>query len=153
IKQRVAREKKAAEKAVKEAEKLAKMNEEQKKQYELEKLQAELETYKKKDAYHALSKEASKMLAEHEIIADDTLLSFVVKDTAENTQEAVQSFVKLVEKHVKAGVKQALAGKPPKVTKNPTTNNPFSKEHFNLTEQARLFREDPELYKKLKAQA
>ena len=28
--------------------------------------------------------------------------------------------------------------------------NPFSKEHFNLTEQGRLFREDPELAKKLK---
>jgi len=31
--------------------------------------------------------------------------------------------------------------------------NPFSKEHFNLTEQARLFKEEPELYKQLKAQA
>lgn len=31
--------------------------------------------------------------------------------------------------------------------------NPFSKEHWNLTEQGRLFREDPELYKQLKAQA
>jgi hypothetical protein len=31
--------------------------------------------------------------------------------------------------------------------------NPFSKEHFNLTEQARLFKEDPEMYKQLKAQA
>jgi len=29
-------------------------------------------------------------------------------------------------------------------------NNPFSKEHFNLTERGRLFREDPELAKKLK---
>lgn len=28
--------------------------------------------------------------------------------------------------------------------------NPFSKEHFNLTEQGRLYREDPELAKKLK---
>ncbi|MBG9548341.1 phage scaffolding protein [Cytobacillus firmus] len=33
------------------------------------------------------------------------------------------------------------------------TKNPFSKEHFNLTEQARLFKENPELYKQLKAQA
>lgn len=31
--------------------------------------------------------------------------------------------------------------------------NPFSKEHFNLTEQAKLYRENPELYQKLKAQA
>lgn len=33
------------------------------------------------------------------------------------------------------------------------TKNPFSKEHFNLTEQARLMKEDPELYQKMKAQA
>jgi myosin heavy subunit len=32
-------------------------------------------------------------------------------------------------------------------------NNPFKKETFNLTEQARLYREDPDLYKQLKAQA
>ncbi|MEK4922018.1 phage scaffolding protein [Cytobacillus sp. FSL R5-0569] len=32
-------------------------------------------------------------------------------------------------------------------------NNPFSKEHFNLTEQGRLLKDDPELYKKFKASA
>jgi len=31
--------------------------------------------------------------------------------------------------------------------------NPFKQETFNLTEQGRLFKEDPELYKKLKAAA
>ncbi|GAK01499.1 phage scaffolding protein [Geomicrobium sp. JCM 19055] len=35
----------------------------------------------------------------------------------------------------------------------PTDKNPFSKEHYNLTEQGRLFKEDPEKYKLLKAQA
>jgi len=34
-----------------------------------------------------------------------------------------------------------------------STKNPFSKEHFNLTEQARLMKENPELAKKLKSQA
>lgn len=32
-------------------------------------------------------------------------------------------------------------------------NNPFAKETFSLTEQARLYRDDPELYEKLKKQA
>lgn len=32
-------------------------------------------------------------------------------------------------------------------------NNPFGKEHFNLTEQGRLFKENPELAAKLKAAA
>lgn len=31
--------------------------------------------------------------------------------------------------------------------------NPFSREHFNLTEQGRLYKSDPELYAKLKAEA
>lgn len=31
--------------------------------------------------------------------------------------------------------------------------NPFSREHFNLTEQGRLFKSNPELYAKLKAEA
>src|SRR5690625_961242 len=35
---------------------------------------------------------------------------------------------------------------------NPT-KNPFSKEHWNLTEQGRIYKENPELYKQLKSQA
>jgi hypothetical protein len=47
---------------------------------------------------------------------------------------------------------------PPKFTtgqhhKGTTDKNPFSKEHFNLTEQARLYKENPSLYNTLKAQA
>ncbi|WP_147536092.1 DUF4355 domain-containing protein [Bacillus marasmi] len=153
IKQRLAREKKAAEKAIKEAEKLAKMNEDQKKQYELEKLQGELEEYKKKEAFYGLSKEATKMLSEKGITANDDVLAFVVKETAEDTQDAVKAFVDLINAKVEEGVKKALSGKSPKVNPNPGLKNPFSKEHFNLTEQGRLKREDPERYKTLKALA
>ena len=35
----------------------------------------------------------------------------------------------------------------------PNTKNPFSKEHWSLTEQGRLFREDKDKYEQLKAQA
>lgn len=155
IKERVAREKKATEEAVEEAKKLAKMNEEEKAKYELEKLQSELAEYKKKDAFNGLSKEASKMLSEHNIHADDELLAFVVKDDAEATKLAVDSFVALVNTKVTDGVKQALSGTPPKsnASSNSGVKNPFSKEHFNLTEQAKLLKENPELYKQLKAQA
>jgi myosin heavy subunit len=54
------------------------------------------------------------------------------------------------------GEAPALHGRQPNGTggnKQPPTNNPFKKETFNLTEQARLYREDPDLYKQLKAQA
>jgi hypothetical protein len=33
------------------------------------------------------------------------------------------------------------------------TKNPFSREHFNLTEQSRLFKTDRDLYERLKAAA
>ena len=90
------------------------MNEDEKAKYELEKLQSELAEYKKKDAFNGLSKEASKMLSEHNIHADDELLAFVVKDDAEATKLAVDSFVALVNTKVTDGVKQALSGTPPK---------------------------------------
>ena len=155
MKDRVAREKKAAEEALEEAKKLAKMNEDEKAKYELDKLQSELAEYKKKDAFNGLSKEASKMLSEHNIHADDELLAFVVKDDAEATKLAVDSFVALVNSKVTDGVKQALSGTPPKsnASSNSGVKNPFSKEHFNLTEQGKLLNENPELYKQLKAQA
>lgn len=155
VKDQVAREKKATEEAVEEAKKLAKMNEDEKAKYELEKLQSELAEYKKKDAFYGLSKEASKMLSEHNIHADDELLAFVVKDDAEATKLAVDSFVALVNSKVTDGVKQALSGTPPKanVTNGGGAKNPFNKDTFNLTEQAKLLKENPELYKQLKAQA
>ncbi|SDX89561.1 phage scaffolding protein [Tepidimicrobium xylanilyticum] len=50
-----------------------------------------------------------------------------------------------------------LSGREPKPPTDPVPNeykkNPFSKEHFNLTEQGRIFRENPELAAKLKAAA
>lgn len=153
MKDRIAREKKAAEKAIDEAKRLSQMNQEEKAKYELEKLQKELEEYKKKEAVYEMSKEASKMLSEKGITADDELLSTLVKGDAEGTQSAVNSFVELFNKHVEEGVKKVLTGKAPKVNPNSGVKNPFSKEHFNLTEQGRLKREDPERYKTLKALA
>lgn len=49
----------------------------------------------------------------------------------------------------------AIDGKEPfNAASNPSgIKNPWSKEHFNLTEQGRLFREDPDLAAKLKAAA
>lgn len=121
LKRRISAEKKAADKAIEEAKKLAKMNEDQKKEYELDKLKRELDDYKKKDAFNSLSREAAKMLTEAAITADENLLSFVVKETAEDTQAAVKSFVALINTKVEEGVKKALAGKPPKVNTSTST--------------------------------
>lgn len=114
IKDRVAREQKAKEKAIEEAAKLAKMNADEKKDYEFKKLQEELAELRKKDARHGLAKEASNMLVEADITPDDETLDFVVREDAETTKVAVQSFVALVTKKVDAAVKEKLKGTPPK---------------------------------------
>lgn len=155
IKQRIARERKAAEKAIKEAEKLAKMNEEQKREYELEKARRENEELKAKLNRYELGQEATKILAKSGIVADDEILSFVVREDAEKTHEAIKAFTSLVDRISEEKMKEKLKGKPP--TKNPQKTdgfkNPFSKDHFNLTEQGKLIKEDPELAKQLIVQA
>lgn len=150
IKERVAREKKATEKAVEEAKKLAKMNEEDKKQYEFEQLQNELADLKKKEAFYGLSKEASKMLSEHNIPVDDEVFEVVVKDTADATKERVEWFSGLVNKLVTEGVKQALAGKSPKVNTSP--GQTITKQQINEIkdpfERKQKIAENPHLFQK-----
>lgn len=148
IKDRVAREKKATEKAVEEAKKLAKMNEEDKKQYEFEQLQNELAELKKKDAFYGLSKEASKMLSEHDIPADDEVFEVVVKDTAEATKERVEWFSGLVNRVANEISKKALAGKSPRVNTSPgqTLTKKDILAEKDATKRIRLIQENPNLF-------
>lgn len=116
VKSRVTRLERDKQEAVEEAKKLAKMNADEKKDYELEKLQKENERLKQNENRYSLGKEATKMLADSGIIADDETLEFVVREDAETTKVAVQSFSALVEKKVDEGVKEALKGKSPKTS-------------------------------------
>ena len=149
VKARVAREKKAAEKAVEEAAKLAKMNEEEKREFEYQKLQEELAELKRKDAYYGLSREASKMLAEHDIQANDDLLKFVVDDSAEETQSKVNAFVELFNAKVEQGVQKALSGRTPKANVN--ANQAVTKESImgikDATERIKAIQANPQLFK------
>ena len=141
---------KAKEDAIEEAKKLEKMNAEEKQEHERKKLEEELAEYKRKDQFYQLSKEASKMLSEHNIHADDELLSFVVKDDASATQTAVNSFVTMFNDKVEEGVKQALSGKSPKV--HAKTEKVISAEEFkNMTypEKVQLKNDNPEMYNKI----
>ena len=147
IKERVAREKKATEKAVAEAEKLAKMNADEKREHERQKLEEELAEYKRKDQYYSLSREATNMLHEHGIAADDELLGMIVKDTAEDTQTAVNSFVKLLNAKVEDGVKKALSGNSPRV--NTGTNAMSKKQILSIKDRAerqRAIKENIQLF-------
>ena len=135
-----------------EAEKLRKMNEVQKAEYEQEKQKAYIAELEAKINRSGLEREASKMLSEGGIVVDDKILSIVVKDTAESTQEAVESFVALVNDLADRKVGEKLKGKTPKKMED-TSAGEITKEQFNkMGYQSRneLLRNNPELYHKLK---
>lgn len=135
-----------------EAEKLRKMNEVQKAEYEQEKQRAYIAELEAKINRSGLEREASKMLSEGGIVVDDKILSIVVKDTAESTQEAVEGFVALVNELADKKVGEKLKGKTPKKMED-TSAGEITKEQFNkMGYQSRneLLQNNPELYRKLK---
>lgn len=135
-----------------EAEKLRQMNETQKAEYEQEKQRAYIAELEAKINRSGLEREASKMLSEGGIAVDDKILDLVVKDTAESTQEAVESFVALVNDLADKKVGEKLKGKTPKKMED-TSAGEITKEQFNrMGYQSRneLLQKNPELYHKLK---
>lgn len=142
--------KKAVQEAMDEAEKLKGMNDSQKLQYELDKATKELEEERKKNSFNKMSKEASKMLSEASISADDEILDFVVKDTAEDTTKAVNSFISLIDKKAEEKTKAALSGTAPKV--NLTPGKQMTKDEImkitDSTKRQQAIKENIHLFKK-----
>ena len=156
IKKRLAKQEKSFDKRMQEkldeAEKLRQMNEAQKAEYEQEKQKAYIAELEAKINRSGLEREASKMLSEGGIAVDDKILGLVVKDTAESTQEAVESFVALVNELADKKVSEKLKGKTPKKMED-TSAGEITKEQFNrMGYQSRneLLQNNPELYHKLK---
>ena len=156
IKKRLAKQEKSFDKRMQEkldeAEKLRQMNEAQKAEYEQEKQKAYIAELEAKINRSGLEREASKMLSEGGIAVDDKILGLVVKDTAESTQEAVESFVALVNDLADKKVGEKLKGKTPKKMED-TSAGEITKEQFNrMGYQSRneLLQNNPELYHKLK---
>lgn len=156
IKKRLAKQEKSFDKRMQEkldeAEKLRAMNETQKAEYEQEKQRAYIAELEAKINRSGLEREASKMLSEGGIIADDKILGLIVKDTAERTQEAVESFVALVNDLADRKVGEKLKGKTPKKMEE-TTAGEITKEQFNkmgYRSRNELLQNNPELYHKLK---
>ena len=135
-----------------EAKKLREMNENQKAEYERKKQADYIAELEAKINRSGLEREASKMLSEGGIVADDKILGIVVKDTAERTQEAVEGFVALINELADKKVGEKLKGKTPKKMED-TSAGEITKEQFNrMGYQSRneLLQNNPELYHKLK---
>lgn len=135
-----------------EAEKLRKMNADEKAKYEAEKQAAYIAELEAKINRSGLEKEASKMLSESGIAASDEILAFVVKDSAESTQEAVNGFAELVNQLADNKVKEMLKGKTPRKVEQSTTGA-ITKEQFDrmgYKDRNELLQSNPELYAQLK---
>ena len=156
IKKRLAKQEKSFDKRMQEkldeAEKLRAMNESQKAEYEQEKQRAYIAELEAKINRSGLEREASKMLSEGGITVDDKILGLVVKDTAESTQEAVESFVALVNDLADKKVGEKLKGKTPKKMED-TTAGEITKEQFKkmgVRSRNELLERNPELYNRLR---
>ena len=140
-----------------EAERLAKekMSEEEKAKYEQEKLQKELEEKERALLERELNLLAVELLNEAQMPLE--FKEFVVGADEEQTREKVSTLKNLWNAQLEKAVQERFKekGRDPYDTSGSgdTVKNPWSKEHFNLTEQGRLLRENPELAKQLMASA
>lgn len=78
----------------------------------------------------------------------------LIGNDQETTIANITTFGEVFKSYVDNEVTERLKGRNPHVNPNPggdPIKNPWSKEHFNLTEQGRLLRENPELAKKYMA--
>lgn len=122
-------------------------------QIELEKLRADFEKSQKQLQLKDVKERAISIATEKSIPLE--VLDFFVNEDEEKTKENLSTFESVMEKYVKAQVDERLKGSytPPAGGSSFSGSNPWKKETFNLTEQAKILRENPELAKQLKAQA
>lgn len=126
VRKKLAKAKAEQEEAVKsaraEAEKLAKMNSEQKRQYEAEKqaqkikeYEAEIKALKHDQLRAELSKQAARIMKDdHDIVATQDMLDFVVGEDAEDTKDRITKLVTIIQDDRKAQDERRARGTTPK---------------------------------------
>ncbi|WP_288227293.1 DUF4355 domain-containing protein [uncultured Enterococcus sp.] len=137
-----------------EAARLAKLSEEERQKALIQKEKDEFEKEKAVFRQEQLLVEKGKQL--QEIGIPSILASRILGNTAEEAIEDVKSFKSEWDKALKVAVDQALldsVDNPLGAGSNKTESNPFAKDTLNLTEQGRLFKEDPERAKALQSLA
>lgn len=133
---------------IKEATKLAQMNEEQKFQYELEQREKAIEAKEKELALAENKATASQILADRGLSAQ--LVDMVVAEDADEMMDNINRLDSAFKASVKAEVEKRLATKTPK--KNLPLDTHITQEQFRampLSQQAELYKTNPDLYKQL----
>lgn len=135
--------------------KAEKMTEEEKAKYEQEKLQKELQEKEQALLQRELNLLAVELLNESDMPIE--FKEFVIGSDQETTKARIATLKSLWTKSLEKAVQERFKenGRIPHDSGGDgnTVKNPWSKEHFNLTEQGRLLRENPELAKQLMAAA
>jgi len=143
--------KKAEEKAKvkeREAEKLGRMNAQEKYEYELEQRERAIAEKERELTLAENKNEAGKILSEKGLSL--ALVDFVVAEDAETMNENIKVLEKAFKDSVKAEVEKRMGSYNPK--KNLPPDEAITKEKFaqmTLTEQAELYRTNPDLYNQL----
>ena len=122
-------------------------------QIKLVELEQKLANMEKEKTKAELMAKYTKTLNEKNLPSE--LVNFIITDNEEVINENIGKFENMFKSTVDSLVQEKLKGGqyvPPK-GETPTTKNPFSKEHFNLTEQAKILKENPALAATLKASA
>lgn len=112
ISKRLERWQKEQEAKQKEAERLAAMSAEERANEEIKKLKAELKTYEQAEARHAMAAQVEKELKEANLTANADMVDMLVRDTAEETNAAIKTFVSSMEAMQKQWDVERSKGKP-----------------------------------------
>lgn len=142
------------EKERQDAENLAKLSAEEREKELLERTKKEIEDREKALRRKELLSDTKDILYEEQLPV--TFADLLVRDNAESTHQMIKAFKEQWQKAIDDAVNQKLRGSTPTRggSNTATTKNPFAKgEHFNLTEQGRLWRENPEEAERLKNMA
>lgn len=119
----------------------------------LKELQLKLEKMEKDSFKKELTNSAIKTATEKELPIQ--LIDFLLGTDLESTNKNIDTFKSIFDNHIQKQVEARIQGNsytPPKGGNSGYTGkNPWSKESFNLTEQAKILQENPELAKILKA--
>lgn len=135
----------------KEAERLAKLSADEKQKELLEKTRKDIESREKALRQKELKLDTIDLLSEKKLPVK--FADFVMGEDAESTMERIKAFEEQWQSALEAAVNEKLKGSTPTAGGKAKEKNPWSKEHFNLSEQGRIITTNPELAKQMMAEA
>lgn len=147
VKAKLKKWKQDEEKRISQAQKLAKMDEAEKLNYEKEQLEKEISELKKEKAKNEMMAVSRSMLREKNISIDDSLISMIISDDADETKEKINLFIDSYSRAVDSEVNERLKSNSPR--RMGSSNKLTKDEIFKIkdpVERRKLIAENMELF-------